>query len=282
MNASDQYLRQMLQKYSAKDLMYYTHQISLLKNNLQAWANTCYLEIINSGSRAKGTAISLASDVDYLVSLKIGCNENSGGLKGIYDSLYNLLGSLYPRVRKQNVSVRIDLPGNGLLVSALEVDITPAKKQDFYTTDHSLWLSKNSTWKKTNVQKHIYEISTSGRLNEIKLLKIWRELNKLEFPSIYLEYLLIKNVLSNKPYGDDFLASNFYYILQEFSKSVGNPLFSRIIDPANSNNILSELLTNREKNQIISKAQTATNQTSWDKIIVSVLAKTSSINFEIN
>lgn len=267
MNASDMYLYNILQKYNARDLTNYAYQILALKAKLQAWAGTCYIEIIDSGSRAKGTAISLASDVDYLVSLTSQCNENTGGLKSIYDSLYTTLRSTYSNARKQNVSVRIDLAGN-MPINNLEVDITPARKQDIYTTDHSLWLSKNNTWKKTNIHKHIFDISNSGRIDEIKLLKIWRELNRLDIPSIYLEYLIIGNILINKPKGMDYLSNNFYEILCALARPHNsNPLFSQVIDPANSNNVLSDLLTVTEKNQIIIKAQFSVRQSDWSRIV---------------
>src|SRR3989344_6828804 len=137
------YLISILQKYQARDLTLYSSSISTLKNILQAWANTCYLDTLGSGSRAKGTAISIASDVDYLVSLSSSCNENSGGLKSIYDSLYTELKSKYPSASKQNVSVRIDLNG-------LDVDVTPARKQTGNTNDHWLYVSKFDTRKQTN------------------------------------------------------------------------------------------------------------------------------------
>jgi hypothetical protein len=256
---SNEYLNNILIKYTPIDPASYSVSLSALNSTLVQWAGTCYLSILNSGSRAKGTAISLASDVDYLVSLASNCNENSGGLKSIYDSLFNTLNPIYT-VRKQNVSVRINLNG-------LEVDITPGRKQAGNTNDHSLYLSKLDTWKQTNIQKHITDISQSGRINEIKLLKIWRELNKLDFPSIYLEYLIINSILLGKSKDSNNLATNFLYVLAELSKPTGNPLFSRIVDPANTNNILSDLLTVAEKNNIISKAKIAAPQQYWENIV---------------
>src|SRR5690606_29875028 len=134
-------------------------------------------------------------------------------------------------VRKQNVSFRIK-------IGSLEVDITPARKQAGSTNDHWLYVSKQNTWKQTNIQKHINDISVSGRQNEIKLLKIWRELNGLEFPSIYLEYLAI-SCLYGKSKEASSLSENFRFLLKELSKDINNPLNGRIVDPANSNNILS-------------------------------------------
>lgn len=78
-NGAAMYLSQILQKYQARDLAHYSNSISQLKGVLHAWAGSCFVEIVNSGSRAKGTAISLASDVDYLVSLTSCCNETAEG-----------------------------------------------------------------------------------------------------------------------------------------------------------------------------------------------------------
>lgn len=253
------YLHTILNKYAPRSLNSYTIDIIWLKADLQKWASNCFISILNSGSRAKGTAISLASDVDYLVSLTSDCNANNGGLKSIYDGLHSYLKSKYNPVRKQNVSFRIK-------IGALEVDITPARKQSGNTNDHWIYVSKQDTWKQTNIQKHINDISGSGRLNEIKLLKIWRELNGLDFPSIYLEYLAL-NTLSGKPLDASKLADNFIFLLRELAKDTSNPLNSRIVDPANSSNILSDLLTDSEKKSIISKAKISAGQQYWENIL---------------
>jgi len=260
MTEINMYLNQILEKYNGRDISGYSNALSQLQTTLKAWASSCYVNLLYSGSRAKGTAISIASDVDYLVSLTSGCNENSGGLKSIFDSLYTELKSKYPSASKQNVSVRINLNG-------LEVDVTPARKQTGNTNDHWLYVSKLDTRKQTNIQKHINDISQSGRTNEIKVLKIWRELHQLDFPSIYLEYLLINNILLNKSKDINSLGDNVWHALNELAKSTGNPLGARIVDPANSANILSDLLTVAEKNTIINKAKVSIQQTNWNQIV---------------
>lgn len=257
---NNEYLIQVLNKYKSKNLDDYLYRIQRLKSILEKWANTCFVEILESGSRAKGTAIHLASDVDFLVSLSSKCNENNGGLKKIYDSLYSKLQANYSNVRKQNVSFRI-------LIDDLEVDVTPARKHSGNTNYHSLYVSKKDTWQQTNIQKHIVDVYNSERTNEIKLLKIWRELHNLDFPSIYMEYLIIDNILYNKSKNLDSLASNFLHILSELSKDSANPLTSRIVDPANSTNILSDLLSITEKNKIFNKAKESMLEADWRDII---------------
>jgi hypothetical protein len=256
---SNMYLQSILNKYAARSLDSHTLSILLLKADLQKWASTCFISTLNSGSRAKGTAISMASDVDYLISLRANCNATNGGLKSIYDSLHTHLKSKYNPVRKQNVSFRIK-------IGDLEIDITPARKHSGNTNDHWLYLSKLDTRRQTNIQKHITDISGCGRLNEIKLLKIWRELNKLDFPSIYMEYLTI-GILSGKSKDAKNLTDNFRFILQALSKNLSNPLNSRIVDPANSTNILSNLLTLTEKKAIVSKAKLSIGQQYWSGIV---------------
>lgn len=257
---ANEYLLWILYKYRAKDLSLYLIDIVKLKLILQSWANTCFVEILDSGSRAKWTAIHLASDVDYLVSLTSTCDEKKGALRNIYNSLYKKLLKEYPSVRKQNVSFRI-------LIWDLEVDITPARKHSGNTNDHRLYVSKEDTIKQTNIQRHIVDVSQSGRLNEIKLLKIWRELNNLNFPSIYMEYLIIQKILYNKSTDINKIWDNFWYILNELAKDTNNQLFARIIDPANSANILSDLLSTTEKNLIIIRAKEAISKKNWSEII---------------
>lgn len=253
------YLYQILEKYKGRDIQTHSFNISFLKADLKKWADACYIEIINSGSYAKGTAVSNSSDIDLLVSLKHDCNENSGGLKSCYDSLHKWLSESYSNVRKQNVSVRVKL-------SELEIDITPARKLAGNTNDHNWYVSKKNSVKKTNIKKHISDISLSGRTNEIKLLKIWREINGVDFPSIYLEYLLIKKILINKPKGIDSLSDNLSHVFYELAKLESNPLFQTLDDPANSNNRLSELLTEDEKIKIILKAEKTSNEKYWNNV----------------
>src|SRR3989339_1810593 len=104
MTEINMYLNQILEKYNGRDISGYSNALSQLQTTLKAWASTCYANLLYSGSRAKGTAISIASDLDYLVSLTSNCNENSGGLKSIYDSLYTELNSKDSSVIKQNFS----------------------------------------------------------------------------------------------------------------------------------------------------------------------------------
>ncbi len=273
---NNEYLESIITKYTPHSEIYYQTALNNLQNILNTWASTCSPSIVLSGSNAKDTAVSICSDIDYLISIastsKVGEDTS---LKAIYNSLYETLEPHYSgKIRKQNVSIRVEL-SSMLKTDLLEVDITPARRHDGCTNWHSLYLSKLDTWRQTNVRQHINDISNSGRNKEIKLLKIWRELNTLDFPSIYLEYLLVSNVLSYKPKSSDVLeilfgkslANNFYHILTKLASGEKNPLFDTITDPANSGNILSDLLTNEEKNKIIKCAKISISKKNWKEIV---------------
>ena len=89
----------------------------------------------------------------------------------------------------------------------------------------------------------------------------------MDFPSIYLEYLLVNNILLNRSKDINSLGDNVWHAFNELAKTQDNPLFARIVDPANSNNILSDLLTVAEKNKTINQAQTAISQKNWNQIV---------------
>jgi hypothetical protein len=251
------FLLQILQQYQARNIASIVE--TELKNYISNWCQKCDPEIFISGSRAKQTAIRLASDYDYFVSLSSGCNVNQKGIEAISNALHTHLQKKYPSsIRRQNVSTRINISG-------LNIDITAGTKITGYQNYHWLYKSKDNSKKQTNIKMHIDDISKSGRTNEIKLIKIWRELNGLEFPSIYIEYLLIKKILLNKSADINNLSDNIIYVFQELSKNESNPLYLRIEDPANTTNILSDLLSQTEKQKIISTAKIAL-QSSWDKV----------------
>lgn len=199
-----------------------------------SYTNALSIEAQKSGSRAKGTAIKGKSDIDIFVSITDKNGQYS--IKDLYNNLYDYLrGQLATSIsmRKQNVSIGIEYAG-------CSIDITPAKRYNgsCYISngrrydDHWIYSRKNDSRTLTNIQKHIELVRNSGLANEIMLLKIWRNQNNVELPSIYLE-IFAKEVLSSSWYG---LERNFTSLLTAIRDTV---LSRKIVDPSNSNNIIS-------------------------------------------
>jgi hypothetical protein len=128
------------------------------------------------------------------------------------------------------------------------------------SNDHSLYVRRTATWQKTNVLTHIAAVRSANRLQETRVLKLWRNQNGLDFPSFYLE-LVIARALAGRPAT---LAENVSLVFEYLRDSF---ISARFVDPANSNNILSDDLTMAEKRKICAAAQVARATQYWKDIV---------------
>ena len=245
-----EYVNSVLQKYAvdpSKAGQYHTFLLPYIKE----WANSYLVDVKISGSSKKGTAVSSGTDVDLFISLTSTTNNT---LNEIYESLFSFMKSKGFTVRRQNVSIGIDHNSN-------QIDLVPARRQSRYGNAHSLYVRKKNSWTKTNIDTHISQISNSNRLNEIKLVKIWRNANNLDFPSFYLELVVIDALFNRKVDATD---TNFITALNFIAEKLEcNTYF----DPANTNNCISDQISATEKRKIASAAKNSVNQEFWENIV---------------
>ena len=244
------YLQKILTKYSVSSNAA-TQVERHLRPTIIEWGGNQLLKIEISGSISKGTAVSNGTDVDLFLSLKSTSNLT---LNNIYESLYLHLLQKKFNPRKQNVSLGISCQG-------YKVDLVPARRQSQYGNDHSLFVSKNNTWVKTNIHKHISHVTQSRRQEEIRLVKIWRNLNNLDFPSLHIELMIIEALKYSK-FGD--LENNFFKCLQFIADNMAS---KRYVDPANTNNVISDLTSLSQKRRVAICAKNSTNEKYWSDIV---------------
>lgn len=248
---NENYLKNVISKHSSTHIPNNDYRIFYLKDMIEKWAGNFLIEIKPSGSLAKGTAIKGSSDIDLFISLNWTLSNN---LREIYENLYNLTKSYKLTSKKQNVSIGIDIDN-------LKVDLVPGKLQQGYKNFHSLYVRKNDTWKQANIDIHINKVKNSGRIDEIKLTKIWRNIYDLDFPSFYLELAVIESLkFKNK----NQIESNFIEVLNYLSNSFINEEFE---DPSSSGNWISEQLSINERKLIQKKAKESLNQSYWSNIV---------------
>lgn len=204
-----------------------------------------------SGSFAKGTALRGGTDIDIFLSLS---DVVTDPLQQIYESLFNRLRDDGFSPRRQNVSI-------GTTIGAFSVDIVPARRHDKTTQYHSLWRNRAGTWTQTNVDTHISAVSNSGRLEEILILKAWRNQKGLRFPSFFLELVVIEACKGRK-FGE--LGDNVWAVLAYIADNIGTATF---IDPANTNNRISDDLTAIEKSSLAAAARLARQARQWNEIV---------------
>lgn len=152
---------------------------------------------------------------------------------------------------RQNVSINIRVNG-------YSVDLVPGKRQNSYGDDHSLYRRKAGTWTKTNVVTHVIR---AGRQCESRIIKLWRNQRQLDFPSFYLELTVI-DALSQQFPGplSDNVWKVFQYLRDRFP-------IARIVDPANTNNIISDDLSSAEKTKIKAAVEQTLSASNWSEIV---------------
>lgn len=223
---------------------------ALLTPYLMRWGNGYIETIVPSGSYAKGTANASGTDIDLFISLR---RETPNTLREIHDTLFNALERARLRPKRQNVSVNVALSGKS-------IDLVPGKRQDTNSWDHSLYRRKADTWTKTNTAIHIGVVGQSGLVKEMRLMKLWRDQNGLDWPSFFLELTVIA-ALAERRFD---LPGNVVAVLLYLRDNFVN---ARVVDPANQNNVISDDLTNAEKLQIRAAAVTALEARQWIEVI---------------
>lgn len=214
---------------------------------INAWGGQQILWAGPSGSFAKGTAIRTGTDIDLFVSLS---STTAASLGDIYHSLFTVLNGHGFKPRAQNVSI-------GIRVGAHDVDVVPGKRQAQHGSDHSLYSNRTGTWLQTNVDHHIAYVHASNRLDEIRLLKVWRNKRGLDFPSFYLELAVI-HALYGKWSGR--LAANVVTALAFLRDELASTC---LVDPANTNNVVSESLSLTGR-RVVAGAARAALASNWE------------------
>jgi hypothetical protein len=218
---------------------------------ITSWAGPQLHEVRVSGSYAKATAINGGTDVDLFVSLK---SDTLQTLGQIYNSLAKAAEGQGFGTRRQNVSIAIRL-------GKWNVDLVPAKRQGLLTTDHSVYVSRQRSWQKTNIDTHIRTVINSRRQAEIRLFKYWRRIHGLEFPSFAVELAVIK-ALQGAAFSD--LGGNVWNALHFLRDRIGT---AALPDPANASNNVADELTVAEKQTISAAAAHSLAKRNWNEVI---------------
>jgi hypothetical protein len=247
---SDQYVAQRLAVHAVATgpLSPAEQAASLVAPTIEAWAGAELNDLRLSGSYAKGTAVRGSADVDLFISMR-----STRTLQDIYTSLFARAAVSGWQPRRQNVSV-------GVTLGTVKIDLVPGRVQTGYQNFHSLYKSKQDSWTQTNVSAHISHVKNSGRTDEIRAMKIWRNRLGVEFPSFYLELLTIEALKWSRGGLADNVMAVFRYIDTNLAST-------RFIDPANTANVISDDLTAAEKFVVLVRAREALAARYWSDIL---------------
>jgi hypothetical protein len=215
---------------------------------LKQWGKQHLLGITLSGAYAKNTAITLGSQADVLVTLSA---VSGMEMKSVFWSLFEFLTDHDLRPSTRNVSIQLESKGMG-------VDVVPACREG---SGVALFNKRTGGTVVTDVAQHVHLVANSGRQQEICAVKIWRERNELDFPSLYLEMTVLR-ALEGERFGQ--LADNVLVVLRYLANRFEK---AAVRDPANGENFLSADLSAAEKKEIAKAARDALYGENWKRIV---------------
>jgi hypothetical protein len=198
-----------------------------------------------TGSMAKGTMVRESYDLDIVCRFPV---DESESLKDLYERTYQSLAKTHT-VQKKVSAVRVlSLESNDEKPRDFHIDVVPVRLFDEKTGDAFIYQSSNDQERlKTNIQVHVNYVKDSGLRDTIRLAKLWKVRHQFAIRTFVLEILAVRFL--EKPSGD--LESNMIRFLSVCRDSLPT---ARLLDPANSNNVISDLMTDADKELVSNHA----------------------------
>lgn len=217
----------------------------------RAWAGKHLIEVTPAGAFEKGTANASGMRIDFLASISPNAQFSS---REVYESLYHSLDKMGLRPVARTVSVGINLDN-------VAIDIIPARRDNPRTEEHWLYSALNGKSFVTDLHRHVIETITANRREEVRVMKLWRDQNRLTFPSHYLE-LTVAAALRGKPRTE--LSDSVWAVLGYLETHF---VARSVLDPCNAHNIISDELDMGEKARIRTAAKVTRASKSWHDIL---------------
>ncbi|HEV7449565.1 MAG TPA: nucleotidyltransferase [Candidatus Paceibacterota bacterium] len=198
-----------------------------------------------AGSWVKGTMISDRYDLDIVCYF---LHTDSRSLKEIREDVAKRLSAKYLTRQKSSAERILDLKG----VAApgdFHIDVVPGR---FIEGSDDVFLHVQYGDKErmlTNLKTHIDHIVGSGCVPLIRLTKLWAHRNRVEIKTFVLELFVIDALTGSRNKGN--LKEGFLEVLKAFRDDFAT---TQLIDPANTNNIVSQLMEPAEKSAIAQAA----------------------------
>jgi hypothetical protein len=213
------------------------------------------------GSYKKGTMNRDSYDLD--MTCYFGREDTVAGttLKEIYENVEEALREKYWTERKGSA---IRLRSLDDLRSDFHIDVVPGRFVEGKEGDVHLYRSNgDKAYLKTNLDVHIDHVQGSGAVPAIRLMKLWSVRRYVEVKTFALELLAIK-LLEGK--SKQALADQLEHVLTELRDHSDS---LAIVDPANANNDLGELLNEAVRFNLQSAAEAtlrSVEENGWEAI----------------
>lgn len=201
--------------------------------------------IIYAGSMVKRTMVRESYDLDIVCRFPENSPET---LKDLYERTYQSLAEAHV-VQKKASAVRVlSLGSANEKPRDFHVDVVPVHLSDDKTGDGYIYQSSADRERlKTNLQTHVDSVRDSKLQDVIKLGKLWRVRNHFPMRTFVLEMLAVRFL--EQP--GDSLESDMIRFLTTCRDNLPTAC---LVDPANGANIVSNLMTDGEKELVSTHA----------------------------
>lgn len=240
--------REAVDRGSGSALSHIDRKIAALCN---AWGSRHIVEVVPGGGFEKGLANASGISTDYVVWIH---TQSERRIPEIYESMFAAFERLGLAPVRRDVTM-------ALAVGNVTVDLLPAKRLSMISDIHEIYSTRRSAAITTNLNQHVLDSHDARRQEEIRILKLWRDQNGLDFPSFYLE-LATNAALRRRPAGA--LADNVWAVLGFLERLL---VPRAMLDPANAANIVSDELTGPQKRSIALAATAARSGRPWSEIV---------------
>ena len=171
-------------------------------------------------------------------------------LKGISDAVGEVLGKHWKCVEPKTVAWQLPFEGG------FHIDVVPGRALDATYRYANLYRRDADSSFQTSIKVHIDTVRNSGREDVIRLMKLWRARRHVPFAkSLALELATIEGCKSMRT---EDLEKQLLSALAHVRDSIVD---ARIVDPANSNNIISEEIGADDRTRIRDAAAWACRST---------------------
>jgi hypothetical protein len=174
-------------------------------------------------------------------------------LRDIYEGVGKILEKEW-RIKPKTVAWEIPFEGG------FHVDVVPGRALDSSFVDANLYSRDNDSSLKTSLKTHIHTIRDSGRRDAIRLMKYWGIRAGVPLKTFVLELMTIEGCRGKSA---DALEPQLFGALQYLRDNIET---ARVVDPANSNNVLSDAITATDKAAVKRAAQAALSATYWSEV----------------
>ena len=154
----------------------------------------CAPTIRYGGAKVKGTLIREAYDLD--ITCYFACDDEACGssLADIYNNIFKVLEKGYAVIRKRS-ALRL----HSKQAFDFHIDVVPGRFIDANKGDCYLHQETGDKERlKTNLDVHINYVRDSGRIDAIRVLKLWKNRKNLSVKQFVFELLIIKLLKGSK------------------------------------------------------------------------------------